>query len=185
VRIERLSQAYHVDVRWAAFPLYHDLPPDGRSLEDVFKGTSIDLSKVEQRLKEAASREGLPLGERKRIYNTRLAHELAKWAEDEGHGQAFHATVFHAGFVDGRNISDPAELTRLAASIGLNADEAKSVLTLRTLSGAVEADLRMAKELDVTAVPTFVMDGEKLTGAHPYEELEALARRQGAENRMA
>jgi predicted DsbA family dithiol-disulfide isomerase len=183
VGIERLSQTYRVDVRWAAFPLYHDLPPEGRSLEDVFKGTSIDPSKVEQRIKDAASREGLPLGERHRIYNTRLAHELAKWAGDAGLGQAFHATVFHAGFVDGRNISDPAELTRLAASIGLNADEARSVLTLRTQSGAVDADLRMAKELDVTAVPTFVMDEEKLTGAHPYEELEAFVRRQGAANR--
>jgi hypothetical protein len=32
-------------------------------------------------LKRAADKEGLPLGERKKTYNSRLAQELGKWAE--------------------------------------------------------------------------------------------------------
>jgi len=38
------------------------------------------------RLKNAADAEGLPWGTRKMTYNSRLAQELGKWAEEKGRG---------------------------------------------------------------------------------------------------
>ena len=38
------------------------------------------------RLKQVAEELGLTLGKRKKTYNSRLAQELAKWAESKGRG---------------------------------------------------------------------------------------------------
>jgi len=64
-------------MKWIAFPLHPDIPEGGLALADLFKGAQIDINKVQARLKEVAADLGLPLGERSRTYNTRLAQELA------------------------------------------------------------------------------------------------------------
>ncbi len=62
------------------------------------------------RLKRVTRELGLPFGERTKTYNSRLAQELGKWAESKGMGDPFHAAVFRAYFVDGKNIGDPEAL---------------------------------------------------------------------------
>ncbi|MEZ4578929.1 MAG: DsbA family protein [Desulfobacterales bacterium] len=71
-------------------------------------------------MKKTAARLGLPFGDMRHIYNTRLAQELAVWADEKGQGPAFHHAVFVAYFVENNNIGDPDVLTALAASVGLD-----------------------------------------------------------------
>ncbi len=117
---------------------------------------------------------GLPFGERKRTYNSRLSQELGLWAESKNKGDAFHNAVFRAYFADGKNIAKIPVLLDLAESAGLPRDEAASVLAARTFKAAVDADWALAREKAITAVPTFVMKQEKLVGAQPYDMLERL-----------
>jgi predicted DsbA family dithiol-disulfide isomerase len=65
------------------------------------------------------------LGRRKKTYNSRLAQELAKWAESKGKGDSFNEAIFRAYFVDGINIGKVDELVDLAKSIGLPEEEAR------------------------------------------------------------
>ncbi|NIP49262.1 MAG: dithiol-disulfide isomerase, partial [Gammaproteobacteria bacterium] len=51
-------------------------------------------------------------------YNSRLAQELGKWAEQMEKGDAFHDAVFKAYFADGLNIADANILADIANSIG-------------------------------------------------------------------
>jgi len=114
VRIDQLRKNYDIEVRWTAFPLHPETPDDGMTLEELFAGKPINIKKAMARLKQVADELGLPLGERERTYNSRLAQELAKGAESEGKGDPFHEAVFRDYFVDGRNIGRVDELIAIA-----------------------------------------------------------------------
>jgi predicted DsbA family dithiol-disulfide isomerase len=117
---------------------------------------------------------GLPFGDRKMTYNSRPAQELGKWAEQQGKGDAFHDAVFRAYFADGRNIADPNILADIAVSTGLDAREAHDMLAARTFKEDVDTDWARAYESKVTAVPTFLMNGQTLVGAQPFNALANL-----------
>lgn len=176
MRIDQLRKAYDFEIKWVAFPLHPEIPEEGLALADLFKGVNIDINKVQARLKKAAAELGIPLGERTKTYNTRLAQELAKWAEAQNAGDAFHRAVFKAYFVDGKNIGRVDELVSIATTLGLPGEEARKVLMSGTHKYAVDADWDRAKQMGITAVPTFVMGPDRTTGAQPYEVLEKLVR---------
>lgn len=126
---------------------------------------------------------GLPLGDRKRTYNSRLAQELGLWAGSKNKGDAFHMAAFKAYFVDGKNIGKIPVLVDLAAAIDLPRQEATTVLKTRTFKAAVDADWSLAQEKGITAVPTFVMNHDTLVGAQPYDMLEKLMNKNGVQYR--
>ena len=176
MRIDQLQKAYDFEVKWIAFPLHPEIPEEGLALADLFKGAQVDINKVQARLKEAAAGLGIPLGERTKTYNTRRAQELSKWAEAQGAGEAFHRAVFKAYFVDGENIGAVDELVKIADGLGLPGEAARKALISGTYQFAVDADWARAREMGITAVPTFVMGQRKITGAQPYDVLEKFVR---------
>jgi predicted DsbA family dithiol-disulfide isomerase len=171
VRIDQLRKNYDVAIRWTAFPLHPEIPEEGLTLEELFAGR-VDVKQAMGRLKKVADELGVPLGERTRTYNSRLAHELAKWAESKDKGDAFHQAVYRSYFVDGQNIGKAEALIDLAESIGLPKDEAERILDSRTFKEAVDSDWSRSREMGVSAVPTFVMDHQAIVGAQPYETLD-------------
>jgi predicted DsbA family dithiol-disulfide isomerase len=183
VRIEPLRKHYNIETHWTAFPLHPETPEEGLTLEELFAGRSVNIKQKMSQLKQVADELGLPLGERKKTYNSRLAQELAKWAEREGRGDAYHEAVFRAYFVSGKNIGKVDELVDLAKSTGLSGEGARSVLESRTLKEAIDSDWRRSRALGITAVPTFVVDHRVIVGFQPYEVLEEFLKACGAENR--
>ena len=172
--IERILKEFEIDIRWTAFPLHPDTPEEGKTLEDLFKGRNIDIDQAMAHLKQVASGLGLPLGDRKMTYNSRLAQELGKWAESKDKGHEFHNAVFRAYFVDGQNIGKANVLVKVAESINLSGKDALKVIQNRTYREAVDLDWKRSYELRVNAVPTFLFDDQRLVGAQKYEVLENL-----------
>jgi len=130
------------------------------------------------RMKALADGEGLPYNsERNMSYNSRLAQELAKWAESKGKGYEIHDPLFRAYFVGVKNIARPEILLEVADRLGLPRDEAMEALESRSFKEAVDEDWRRCAKLGVNAVPTFLAGRYALVGAHPYEELERLVQR--------
>ena len=127
-------------------------------------------------MKSLMDQEGLPYGERKMTYNSRLAQELGKWAEGKPNGDRIHEALFRAYFVDNINIGKPEILLKLVEQVGLPVDEAREVLASRLFKDDVDADWKRCWEVGVTGVPTFVMDGSVAVGAQPYEILERLVK---------
>ena len=80
--IERLQKEFGIDIRWAAFPLHPDTPEEGKTLEELFKDRDVDIDQVMAHLKQVASVLGLPFGDRKMTYNSRLAQELGKYGQN-------------------------------------------------------------------------------------------------------
>lgn len=179
--VDNLARRYRFSVRWRAFPLHPETPTEGRSLEDLFQGRGITVDQVMARLKRAAHDLGLPLGDRTTTYNSRLAQEVGKWAEDRGRGEEFHMAAFRAYFVDGLNLALTEVLTDLAESVGLDGREAGRVIDQRSYRGAVDADWEKAAALQVKAVPTLMAGGQRLVGMPPEPQLEAMLIQAGAE----
>ncbi len=182
MRIDQLRKDYEIEVRWKSFPLHPETPEEGLTLEELFGGR-LDINKASIRLKQVADEVGLPLGERKRTYNSRLAQELAKWAESKQKGDPFHKAVFRAYFVEGRNIGKVDELVMLAKTTGLPEKEARSVLESRTFKEAVDADWKHSRDLGITGVPAFVMGQKGVVGFQPYEALGQFLLNCGAKKR--
>ncbi len=126
------------------------------------------------RLRHVADELGLPFGDRKMTFNSRLAQELGKWAEDQGRGEAFHQAAFLAYFQHGENIARHAVLLKICAAAGLDPAAARTVLDRRAYREAVDRDWQRSRQLGITAVPTFVIDNQRLVGAQPTSALEAL-----------
>ena len=174
MRTERLQREYGVQLRWSAFPLHPETPLEGRELAELFAGREAMIRDMQARLLQVAAIEGVPLTERSRTYNSRLAQELGKWAEVQGHGNEFHQAVYRAFFVDGVNIALVDELVRIVAAVGLPADQARTVLEARSCAAAVDADWQRAMELHITAVPTHLCGDRRLSGFAAYEDFERL-----------
>jgi predicted DsbA family dithiol-disulfide isomerase len=174
VRIELLRKNYEVEIRWRAFPLHPEIPEDGISIKELFAGRNLNIEDLMIRLKMAADEVGLPFCMKEMLYNTRLAHELGKWAEEMGRGDQFHNATFHAFFQEGKNIGKVSELIAIAESIGLSGSDAKRVLETRKFEDAVDRDWSSSYEMGITAVPTFIIDQRVVVGAQPYEILEKL-----------
>ncbi len=62
--------------------------------------------------------------------------------------------------------------------------ETKSVIENRTFQSAVDQDWEYSRQNDIHAVPTFMIQGQKLVGAQNYEALAELLQSCGVEYRQ-
>ncbi len=71
------------------------------TLEELFAGRPINVKQVLDHLSRVAAELGLPFGKREKTFNSRMAQELGKLAEQQGYGEQFHMAAFKAYFADG------------------------------------------------------------------------------------
>jgi predicted DsbA family dithiol-disulfide isomerase len=152
-------------------------------MREIYAARIVNMPEALARLKRVAEELGLPMGERKKTYNSRMAQELGKWAETKGKGDEFHNAVFRAYFVDGENIANISVLARLANALELPEKEARKVLKQRAFQDAVDSDWDLAYQLGISSVPTFVVDDEAVVGAQPYEVLEKFLLEKGVKRK--
>ena len=126
----------------------------------------------------------LPFGKREKTFNSRLAQELGKFAEQEGRGDDFHHSVFRAYFADGLNIGLASTLADISANVGLDAGSVQEVLEKRPFKEAVDKDWTRSYQMGVTAVPTFMLNGMALAGAQPYGKLVQMMDQHGIKRRI-
>ena len=137
-----------------------------------------------RRLKTLTDAEDLPFDEgRHMTFNSRLAQEVAKWAEGKPESEALNMALYQSYFVDGLNIGDTTVLMRVVEQVGLPLEGAREVLEQRTMRPAIDDDWRHARSIGVTAVPTFAVGMTGVVGAQPYEQLAHLLDYVGAVRR--
>ena len=133
----------------------------------------------------AARGEGIAMDfERALAANTLAAHRLLRLAEHEYRAAVQHAlaeALFAAHFAHGADIGDPGVLVELAALAGMDPERARAYLASDEGLAEVREEIRAARQIGVTAVPTFVFDGKYgVQGAQPpaafLQTLEAVAR---------
>ncbi|SEO42146.1 Predicted dithiol-disulfide isomerase, DsbA family [Actinacidiphila rubida] len=95
--------------------------------------------------------------------NSLLAHRLLRFALDTA-GSATQARLkgrlMAAHFGEGMDIGDRGQLADAAAAVGLDRDAVVAFLATDELAAEVRADIDEAHELGISAVPTFVFEGQ-------------------------
>jgi len=164
-----MKKEYDVETVWTAYPLNTKIPEDGVDMTNRYRDSGRDMTDMNMRLKKAADGVGLPISPRKMSYNSRMAHEVSKWATSQGKGDAFHFAVFQALFVAGKNIAKPDVLLEIVASLNLPVDEAKAAINTSKFSDAVDADFKRSLKIDPEYVPSFMIDNDLLENPHRYD----------------
>ena len=107
-------------------------------MTDLFAGREDAWTRMSAKLIRLMEEEGVEYGDRTHTYNSRLAQELAVWGDEEGVTDAMHDALFRAYFVDNRNVAATEVLVDVAASVGLDAAQARSIVEDRTYQEAVD-----------------------------------------------
>ena len=96
-----------------------------------------------------------------RRVNTFDAHRLLEWALQTSGAPAqvrLKRRLMRAYFEEGGDVADHTTLAALAAEVGLDATAAGAVLASDDYGEEVRAGEREARELEIHAVPTFVIE---------------------------
>ena len=118
-------------------------------------------AQILQHVTGIAAEEGLEFHmERSLRANTLLAHRLLWLAEASGHQYALKERLLKAYFVDGLDVGDPDVLASCAADVGMPADNVVAFLGSTDGVEEVRRQLDLAAQAEITAVPTFVIDGK-------------------------
>jgi len=162
-------------IEWHPFQLNPEMPADGMDrrayLEGKFGGKEAAIQAYLP-VHEHAETAGLELHLDKitRTPNTLDAPRLIHWAGIEGKQTAAVSALFKAYFVEGRDIGDHDTLADIADGLEIDAS-----VILRLLQSDSDAqDIRdrdaAARDMGVTSVPTFIVDGKHaVPGAQPPE----------------
>ena len=122
---------------------------------------------------EVAAGEGLEYHlDRTMTGNTRNAHRLALWAQDQDPlvAQRLLEAMYSAYFEQGRGVFSTDELVALAAEVGLDADAAREMLAGSAYLDQVVEDQVLARTFGANGVPFFVIDrAYGVSGAQPVE----------------
>jgi predicted DsbA family dithiol-disulfide isomerase len=106
---------------------------------------------------------------------SRLAHEAAKWAGNQGWAEAYNRAVFRAFFEFGHNIGDIPVLQELAGELGLDREDLGRALASHRFTAEVLTDEKVACDLGVRGVPSYVANGHVLaSGVQTVGRLKVL-----------
>lgn len=156
-----------VRIEWMPFELRpHPTPtlrPEDEYLQTVWPRSVYPL----------AARHGVPirLPSVSPQPHTALAWEGYQFAREHGRGGEYNDRVLAAFFQEDRDIGDPGVLARLAGEIGLDEGAFRQALAERRYAQAHRQALAQAQALGVSAVPTFLIDGQMYSGVQPREML--------------
>ncbi|MGH3946619.1 MAG: DsbA family oxidoreductase [Pseudonocardiaceae bacterium] len=103
-----------------------------------------------------------------------LAFEGFAYAAERGVGKRYTERMFRAFFVEQRDIGRPEVLADVAAELGLDADDFRAGLDSGRYAETHQQALRRAWQLQITVVPTFLLDGQWLEGMPSAEGLNRL-----------
>ncbi|MFD7440192.1 DsbA family oxidoreductase [Streptomyces sp. NPDC059909] len=136
-------------------------------------GRTLDEARaMEEHVASNARAEGLAYRTEGRDHgNTFDIHRLLHLARASGRQDELLDLAYRANFADERSVFDPEVLVGLAVEAGLDADEARAVLTDDSAyADEVRADEREAAALGANAVPFFVIDRRYgVSGGQPAE----------------
>ena len=172
--LEQFDHRGEVEVEFRSFELNPNADPAERgNLEEAlarkYRLSLEQAHALNARVVDAAAGEGLHyrLDIAKRG-NTFDAHRLIHLAATMGLQGAMKERLLAAYFTEGKAIGDQDTLVELAAEIGIDAEQARTVLADGSFGDQVREDEREATELGITGVPFFVINRRYgVSGAQP------------------
>src|SRR4029450_7577650 len=162
MRVERLADAAHVELRWRPFllgPIFKAYGWD-ESPFNIYAAKGRYMWRDLQRICDA---EGLPLKLPPVLFpqNGLKAARLALVGEREGWIPAFSRAVFVANYAEQKDISDDGTLRTILAALGVDAEAALTAANAPETKEALKAQTAEAQSHGLFGAPSFTV-GEEL-----------------------
>lgn len=187
--LAEFEEAESVEIEHKAFELY---PHAGQTVTNTTQGriemkygkTPAGAMEMIRHIEQLASGAGLAMNyENVQNTNTFNAHRLTKLAESLGKGAEMNERLFHAYFTENLPLAGRENLIQFATDISIPAERVAQMLDTDEFADQVRADEQLARQISVTAVPFFVIDGKiAVPGSQPPAQFLAILREQFAEN---
>ena len=185
---DRLQGEVALDLHFQPFELNPQMAPEGQDIGEHLHEKYGATPEQSQKNREAIAARGAELGfafsmdKRSRIYNTFDAHRLLHWAEKKGLQPQLKHALFTAYFTDGQNPSDHDVLVRVAAKVGLDADEARALLASDRFADEVREREQLYLQNGIHSVPAIIINDRHLIhGGQPVEVFEQALRQIAAQ----
>jgi predicted DsbA family dithiol-disulfide isomerase len=179
----RLDGQVQADIHFQPFELNPNMGPAGQDITEHLSEKYGSTPEQAQAARENIRARGAALGfefamdKRSRIYNTFDAHRLLHWAEIEGKQMALKKALLKAYFTDGQDPSDKALLVRVAGEVGLNTDQAQTILDSDTYADEVREQEQFYQSQGIHSVPAVIInDRHLISGGQPPEVFEQALR---------
>lgn len=182
-RLERalgLRPHLSAHIQWRPFMLNPDMPSQGMERRSYLLhkfGTEARVRRLLGALEATGQSEeiGFNFDDIRHTPATQDAHRLIKYASEHGLGGQVVESLFHAFFVEGRDIGCFDELGAIGRQAGLDGGALDAYLDSAMDTAWVVEQNSTAHRLGVNGVPCFMLNNElALQGAQPPETIARL-----------
>lgn len=185
-----LSRLPEIDVtlRWHPYELNPRLAMGGENLREHLSkkyGTNLEASQQARKtLTELGHEVGFDFNffDDMRIYNTRKAHQLLLWANQQNKQLPLTLALWKAYFQQGKAIDEDDVLLELAHEVGLERAACQQILADDSWAKAVANTEQQWLQAGIHAVPTLIIEQKYLiSGAQTSDILLEVIQRVSAE----
>jgi predicted DsbA family dithiol-disulfide isomerase len=173
--LERLHDSVDAQIVVHPFELNPEMGPAGEDIVDYlgkkYGRTPAQIAETQAMIRERGASVGFNFGPRTRTYNTFDAHRLLHWAGLKGQQLPLKLALLRAYHADGKNPGNHDVLVETAQSVGLDADEAREVLTSGAYTNEVREAEKNNQQMGIQSVPSIIFNQRYLvTGGQPVEQ---------------
>lgn len=175
---ELKADQIEAEIHWHPFELNPAMKAEGQNLREHVNEKYGSSEQASRSARETLTELGQQVGfdfqfnDEMRIYNTRKAHQLLMWAQQENRQFQLEMALFKAYFSDNKDVSDEAILLEIAQSVGIDSDTAKRVLEDESWAETVASTEQQWLEAGINAVPALIFNKKHLvSGAQQTHHL--------------
>ena len=182
MEVERLSAKYDLDVRFAPYLLDPSTPPEGKPRRQMSEPGSPP-SQMEQRAESLGIR--FTRG-RTWTSNSHLGLEAAEFVAEHHPdlAHAFHRRMFKGYFDELLEIGTVDAIAEFGREAGVPGEPLREALEQGAYRAQVDDGIAWARQVGVSAVPTFIIDEQyAIVGAQPVEAFEGVFEQLGKKPR--
>ena len=183
--LRQLQGEVEAEIHFHPFELDPNMPAGGMDVAENLKRkygmSDAQLAENQARIRDRGAELGFSFdfNARSRTWNTFDAHRLLHWAAAEAPERQLplKRALLVANFSEGRDISDRAVLTEVAAGVGLDPERAGAVLADGEFADAVRDAEKFFQGLGISSVPAVIVERKHLiSGGQPPEVIERALR---------
>ncbi len=181
--LERLEGEVEAEIHWHPFELNRQMPQGGQNLREHLAekyGTTLEGSiQARANLTQIGSELGFGFDffDEMNMYNSFKAHQLLRYAREQGKETELKLRLFSAYFGERKAIDQIEPLVAEAVSVGLDEAECRALLQDERYANQVRDEENEWVRMGVQAVPTFVFNRQQgISGAHESDTLVEILR---------
>ncbi len=159
-----MAKENDIEIEWKAF----ELRPEG---ETTAEHSPEYYEQAKANVDRMSKHYGIEMRWNDKSKHSRHALEGAKFAKEYGKENEYHDAVFRAHFQQDKTINDIDTLVEIGESIGLDKESLREALVTGRYEEQVLADVQLAREIGISAVPCYISGTKGVMGAQTYDSL--------------